>query len=97
MRTALPSQAKLCDLAQRRRPVKSPRRMDKRCTAVVKKSNIMGERDVAPVHSPAEMLSMERASARRAASRQERTEGSSLLTLFVISLVVSPGFALLSF
>lgn len=69
MRMAAPSQAKLCELLQDKRcPVKRPNQIERKWIAVVSNMSIIGDKDSVPVHRPAEILSTDRASARRAAS-----------------------------
>ncbi len=90
MRMAAPSQAKRCELLlDNRCPAKRPSLIDKKWITVVKSSSIIGDKDTVPVQSPAEILSMERARASRAASRQERCAVSSLFTLLEIVPVVN--------
>lgn len=92
MRMAAPSQAKLCEpLRDSSPPVKRPSRMERKWIAVVRNNSIIGGRDTVPVHNPAETLSIDRANARRAASRQESTALSSLFIFCEIVLVVNPG------
>ncbi|MEY8267812.1 hypothetical protein AALA79_15750 [Lachnospiraceae bacterium 64-25] len=64
--------------------------MARKWIAVVTSSSIIGGKETVPVHSPAEMLSTDRANAKRAASRQESTALSSLFIFREIVLVVNP-------
>lgn len=76
-----PSQVKRRDFfSDKRCPVKSPNLIDTKWIAVVSNRSIILGKGIVPVHSPAEILSMESASARRAASCQERKALSSLFT-----------------
>ena len=91
MRMAAPSQAKLCELLRDiRYPKKRPSQIERKWIAVASNRSIIGDKNIVPVHSPAEILSMDRASANRAASRQERMALSSLFTLCEIFFVVNP-------
>ena len=86
---AAPSQARWCEFfPDKSRPDKSPNLIDMKWIVVVSSRSIISGMGIVPVHSPAEMLSMERANAKRAASFQERTALSSLFTFLVILPVV---------
>ena len=72
-----------------RRPIKSPKRMEKKWMAVVRNKRTQGAMDRVPVHKPADTLSMDSAIPRKAASIPERTEGEELLIFWEIRSVVS--------
>ncbi len=81
MRTRALSQVKRCEaLFDKKCPVSSPSLIDTKWIAVVKSRSIIKGKGIVPVHSPAEILSAERAKAKRKASCQERMALSSRLT-----------------